>query len=72
LFEAEVVRVGGHGGAMSTFDSLLEPDCGFMIAVLGGFALFWETSILHVPRASQRLLAYLALHGGLVERAAVA
>ena len=57
---------------MSTFDWLLGPDCGFMIAVLGGFGLFWGTHVLRVPRASQRLLAFLALHGGLVERAAVA
>src|SRR5512132_651328 len=43
-----------------------------MVAVLGGFALFWGASVLGVPKASQRLLAFLALHGGAVERAAVA
>lgn len=71
VVEAEAVRFGGHGG-MTTFDPLLGPVGGFMIAVLGGFGLFWGASVLRVPRASQRLLAFLALHGGAVERAAVA
>jgi SARP family transcriptional regulator, regulator of embCAB operon len=57
---------------MTTFDSLRGPDCSFMVAVLGGFGLSWGAGVLRVPRASQRLLAFLALHGGLVERAAVA
>jgi SARP family transcriptional regulator, regulator of embCAB operon len=57
---------------MSWFDSLPEADCDFMVALLGGFALFWGGSVLGVPRASQRLLAFLALHGRMVKRAAVA
>jgi len=47
-------------------------DHQFIVAVLGGFRLSRGMSIVGVPRASQRLLAFLALHGGLVRRAAVA
>jgi DNA-binding SARP family transcriptional activator len=43
-----------------------------MVAVLGGFRLFWRDCVLYVPRSSQRLLAFLALHGRMVKRAAVA
>ncbi len=44
-----------------------------MVTVLGGFGLFWGASVrIDVPRASQRLLALLALHGGVISRAAVA
>jgi hypothetical protein len=66
-----VVR-SGVSGVMATFDFMPGPDSGFMVAVLGGFGLFWGVSVLRVPRASQRLLAFLALHGGPVERAAIA
>ncbi len=72
LVWVKVVGFGGHGGAMSTFDSLPGSGCDFMIALLGGFDLFWGESVLAVPRASQRLLAFLALHGRAVERGAVA
>jgi DNA-binding SARP family transcriptional activator len=44
----------------------------FVLRVLGGFALFWEDSVLRVPRASQRLLAFLALQRRMVKRAAIA
>ena len=44
----------------------------FVVRVLGGFALFWEGSLLRVPRASQRLLAFLALQSRMVKRAAIA
>ena len=37
-----------------------------MVALLGGFGLFWGSALLRVPRASQRLVAFLALHGGMV------
>jgi SARP family transcriptional regulator, regulator of embCAB operon len=47
-------------------------DCDFMLALLGGFSLLWGSSVLAVPRASQRLLAFLALHGRVVQRATVA
>ena len=44
-----------------------------MVTVLGEFGLFWGVSVrIDVPRASQRLLAFLALHGGVISRAAVA
>jgi SARP family transcriptional regulator, regulator of embCAB operon len=43
-----------------------------MVALLGGFALFWGNSVLRIPTASQRVLAFLALHGRMVKRAAVA
>jgi DNA-binding SARP family transcriptional activator len=57
---------------MTAFDSLPGTDGEVMVALLGGFALFWGGSILGIPRASQRLLAFLALHGRMVKRAAVA
>jgi DNA-binding SARP family transcriptional activator len=57
---------------MTALDPLPVPDCGFMIAVLGGFAMFWGANVLAIPQASQRVLAFLALHGGAVKRAAVA
>jgi SARP family transcriptional regulator, regulator of embCAB operon len=57
---------------MTTSESVLGSDNGFMVALLGGFCLVWGQSVLGVPRASQRLLAFLALHGRMVNRAAVA
>jgi SARP family transcriptional regulator, regulator of embCAB operon len=57
---------------MTAFESLPGPDYDFMIALLGGFALFWGSRALGIPRASQRLLAFLALHGRMAKRAAVA
>lgn len=48
------------------------PEFELAVAVLGRFCLQRGVSIIHVPRASQRLLAFLALHGRIVERAAVA
>jgi DNA-binding SARP family transcriptional activator len=57
---------------MTAFRSLPGADGDFMVAVLGEFGLFWGTGVLVVPRASQRLLAFLALHGRMVSRAAVA
>jgi DNA-binding SARP family transcriptional activator len=65
----------GAFDSLTTTDSnfmITTTDSNFMIALLGGFALFWGTSVLGIPRASQRLLAFLALHGGMVRRAAVA
>jgi SARP family transcriptional regulator, regulator of embCAB operon len=64
-------RDGGH--SMATFELLPEADhAGLVLAMLGGFRLLGGTSVVAVPRASQRLLAFLALHGGAVQRAAVA
>jgi DNA-binding SARP family transcriptional activator len=57
---------------MTTFESLPGADGNFMVVLLGGFALFWGSTLLSVPRASQRLVAFLALHGGMVRRTAVA
>jgi SARP family transcriptional regulator, regulator of embCAB operon len=57
---------------MTTFQSLPGSDSDFMIAVLGGFCLYWGQHVRGVPGASQRLLAFLALHGRMVKRAAVA
>jgi SARP family transcriptional regulator, regulator of embCAB operon len=48
------------------------PESGFVVAMLGGFSICWGTTPLCVPRASQRLVAFLALHGRTVKRAAVA
>ena len=57
---------------MTTFESLSGADGDFMVILLGGFGLFWGSALLSVPRASQRLVAFLALHGGMVRRTAVA
>ena len=57
---------------MTTFESLAVADGDFMVVLLGGFGLFWGNTLLNVPRASQRLVAFLALHGGMVRRTAVA
>jgi SARP family transcriptional regulator, regulator of embCAB operon len=56
---------------MTAFESLSGSN-GFMVEVLGGFCLFWGQRVLDVPRTSQRLLAFLALHRRMVKRAAVA
>jgi SARP family transcriptional regulator, regulator of embCAB operon len=57
---------------MSGFEDLPGADPDFLVVLLGGFALFWGGRVLGIPRASQRLLAFLALHGGMINRAAVA
>jgi SARP family transcriptional regulator, regulator of embCAB operon len=57
---------------MIEFDLPPGAEGGLMIALLGGFALFRGGSVLDIPRSSQRLLAFLALHGRMVKRAAVA
>jgi hypothetical protein len=44
----------------------------FDLTLLGGFRLRSATGAVGVPRGSQRLLAFLALRGGIVKRAAVA
>jgi SARP family transcriptional regulator, regulator of embCAB operon len=55
---------------MATLDLLAQAQPA--LSILGGFRLLWDTGVVAVPRASQRLLAFLALHGGLVKRAGVA
>lgn len=58
---------------MTTFEPLGETsDLGYVVAMLGGFRLSFGMRAIGVPRASQRLLAFLALHNGVVERAALA
>lgn len=57
---------------MTTFEFLPDADGDLMVASLSGFGLFWGNALLSVPRASQRLVAFLALHGGMVRRTAVA
>jgi DNA-binding SARP family transcriptional activator len=57
---------------MTTLDFLPMSDCGFMVAVLGGFGLFWGHSLVSIPRTSQRLVAFLALHGRALKRTAIA
>src|SRR6185312_11202748 len=47
-------------------------DPEFGVAVLGQFRLLQGMNVVRVPRASQRLLAFLALHGRIIERAALA
>jgi len=47
-------------------------DPEFGVAVLGRFRLLRGMNVVRVPRASQRLLAFLALYGRIVERAALA
>jgi DNA-binding SARP family transcriptional activator len=57
---------------MTLFDPLPSFDCDFTVVLLGEFSLFSGSKALSVPRASQRLVAFLALHGRRVGRAAVA
>ena len=47
-------------------------DHEFGVAVLGQFRLLRGMNVVRIQRASQRLLAFLALHGRIVERAALA
>jgi SARP family transcriptional regulator, regulator of embCAB operon len=57
---------------MLRFEYLSGSDGAFVVRVLGGFALFWEGGVLRIPRASQRLLAFLALQSRMVKRATIA
>jgi DNA-binding SARP family transcriptional activator len=57
---------------MTMFESLPGADGDLIVVLLGGFGLLCGSALLSVPRASQRLVAFLALHGGMVRRAAVA
>lgn len=58
---------------MTILQSLPGADHGLMVTLLGGFGLFGGDGVrIDTPRASQRLLALLALHGGATSRAAVA
>jgi DNA-binding SARP family transcriptional activator len=58
---------------MTLLAPLQEADRRFLILVLGGFQLRHGGSAqVSVPPASQRVLAFLAVHGGVASRAAVA
>jgi SARP family transcriptional regulator, regulator of embCAB operon len=58
---------------MASFAPELGTDATIVVSLLGGFDLSWSGhGLLGVPRASQRLLAFLALHGGVVNRATIA
>jgi DNA-binding SARP family transcriptional activator len=58
---------------MTALDPPAGADRNCIVSLLGGFGLGRGTSTqLGVPLASQRLLAFLALHGRAVKRAAVA
>jgi DNA-binding SARP family transcriptional activator len=58
---------------MATLETSQEvQDHEFGVAVLGQFRLLRGMNVVLVPRASQRLLAFLALHDRIVERAALA
>jgi SARP family transcriptional regulator, regulator of embCAB operon len=57
---------------MLRFEYLSGSNGAFLVRVLGGFALFWDGVALRIPRASQRLLAFLALQPGMVKRATIA
>jgi SARP family transcriptional regulator, regulator of embCAB operon len=57
---------------MTAFEPRRTTDDDVRVALLGGFGLLLGSSVLSVPRASQRLLAFLALQGRMVKRAAVA
>lgn len=58
---------------MMSSGSLSGASLGSMVSLLGGFDLSLGGSIQSgIPRMSQRLLAFLALHDGVVTRAAVA
>ena len=51
---------------MTLLAPLPRADHSSMVSVLGGFHLWWSGSVqAGIPRASQRLLAFLALHGGI-------
>jgi SARP family transcriptional regulator, regulator of embCAB operon len=73
-YVADVVDLGqAMGASMATFELLPEADhAALVLVMLGGFRLVWGMSVVSVPRASQRLLVFLALHGEIVKRAAVA
>jgi SARP family transcriptional regulator, regulator of embCAB operon len=69
----ESVAPAATGGFVTLLAPLPGADHSSMISVLGGFHLWWSGSIqAGIPRASQRLLAFLALHGEVISRAAVA
>lgn len=58
---------------MTWLEPLPGADHSSTVSVLNGFQLWWSGSVqAGIPRASQRLLALLAIRGGVASRAAVA
>jgi len=58
---------------MAWLASLPHAHHSAIVSLLGGFHLWWSGSVqVGIPRASQRLLAFLAIRGGVISRAAVA
>jgi SARP family transcriptional regulator, regulator of embCAB operon len=61
------------GGSMTWFEPPPGADHSSRVSVLGGFQLWWSgNEQVDIPRASQRLLAFLAIRGGVTSRAGVA
>ena len=61
------------GGSMTWLEPPPGADHSSKVSVLGGFQLWWSGSEqVAIPRASQRLLAFLAIRGGVTSRAAIA
>jgi DNA-binding SARP family transcriptional activator len=51
----------------------LDGDHSSVVSVLGEFHLSWNGSVqVGIPRASQRLVAFLAIRGGVISRAVIA
>jgi len=56
-----------------TWFAPLGGDHSSVVSVLGGFHLSWNGSVqVGIPRASLRLVAFLAVRGGVIRRAAIA
>jgi hypothetical protein len=61
--------IGQGGGVMMTLKVLPQAQhARLILAMLGKFRLLWGTSVVGVPRASQRFFALVVLHGRMVER----
>jgi len=58
---------------MTRLEPMPGADHSSMVSVLGGFHLWWSGSAqVGIPRASQRLLALLAIRSGVISRASIA
>jgi SARP family transcriptional regulator, regulator of embCAB operon len=56
-----------------TWPAPLGGDHSSVVSVLGGFHLWWKGNVqAGIPRASQRLVAFLAIRGGVISRATIA
>src|SRR5690242_5180392 len=67
--EADGPSAERRWGAMTMLEISQEVrDPEFGVTVLGQFRLLRGMNVVRIPRASQRLLAFLALHDRIVER----